>query len=459
MEKTSKAKEIGQRLRRFRQARNLSQQDIADKVPTSPQNISKFEKEGVQNIDMIIRLSEIVGHDLQTDETDQEGTIGEIGKEILSLLISEQGHCRTGWVLKKLFGISNERFAHELFKLEKIGMCVREQYKDWLDIDRDDLFITAKGVITLKNLPGTEIDRDELEGINTYEILIQNFSCYQDYIESRPAERIIRNLDYGFDLTAEAREKYHCLTTAYRANYIRYLKLNYETGIDRDYDEEKEYWEEDTLIPCEGFYYDLLYRMTFNITDKLMWEHDLCGGDEYFVEKELADLEIKLGFKSADHSFIYHVEKSFEEKLSWFDEIASEFPDLASYSYSHDTASPISDSPLISRYNELKRQALEGFEYEVNMDQIFLDKIHQRRPDSIYPTTWFSDEEIKQFILREMVSSSDEAVDIDRKLAEINRLMPETLDYYQFPKAWESNGLAKLVRQVYHLPDIDTDSV
>ena len=45
MENNSKAKECGRRLRRIRMAQNMSQQQLADMLFTTPQNISKYEKE------------------------------------------------------------------------------------------------------------------------------------------------------------------------------------------------------------------------------------------------------------------------------------------------------------------------------------------------------------------------------------------------------------------------------
>jgi transcriptional regulator with XRE-family HTH domain len=41
MENTSTAIEIGQRCRKFRNALGLSQQGLAEKIGTTPQNISK----------------------------------------------------------------------------------------------------------------------------------------------------------------------------------------------------------------------------------------------------------------------------------------------------------------------------------------------------------------------------------------------------------------------------------
>ena len=92
METNSKAKECGQRLRRIRMAQNLSQQDLADKLFTTPQNISKYEKEGINSIDTIMKINEILSCNLLKDEIDEEGVIGEIGKEILSVLVEHNGY-------------------------------------------------------------------------------------------------------------------------------------------------------------------------------------------------------------------------------------------------------------------------------------------------------------------------------------------------------------------------------
>ena len=90
MNNKSMAVEIGQRCRRFRNALGISQQKLADMVGTTPQNISKYEKEGIHDIDIIRYLSSALGYDLMTDEVDEEGSIGEIGKEILTILVESK---------------------------------------------------------------------------------------------------------------------------------------------------------------------------------------------------------------------------------------------------------------------------------------------------------------------------------------------------------------------------------
>ena len=132
MSENSMAKECGARLRRIRMARNMSQNELAEKLFTTPQNISKYEKEGISNIDTIMRLSKILGQDLLRDERDEEGTVGEVGREILSALIENRGYMEVRDLVEEhLYGMNMSRASGEIFKLEKIGMCVREQYRNF----------------------------------------------------------------------------------------------------------------------------------------------------------------------------------------------------------------------------------------------------------------------------------------------------------------------------------------
>ena len=122
------AKEIGQRCRKFRNALGLSQQGLADKIGTTPQNISKYEKDGIYNIEMIQELSQALGHDLLSDEMDAEGKVGEIGQEILAYLVDDNmpfndekiGYAEADNILdgKVLYGLNQNRIMNEIFKLE-----------------------------------------------------------------------------------------------------------------------------------------------------------------------------------------------------------------------------------------------------------------------------------------------------------------------------------------------------
>lgn len=221
MEEKSIAKQCGNRLRRVRMARNMSQQELADKMFTTPQNISKYEKEGIANIDIIQKLSAVLGHDLLSDEMDEEGTVGEIGKEILSVLIQHKGYFDVEDLMSGyMYGMKMERVTKEVFKLEKIGMCVREQYVDFLDRNRDGLFITAKGIITYKNmLSGVQKDEmwEQINSVVTYEEQLEEAESYQEYIDNRPEEKMIRQLEHAGN---------------YRSYYLQYLHETYEEGLE-----------------------------------------------------------------------------------------------------------------------------------------------------------------------------------------------------------------------------------
>ena len=86
------------------------------------------------------------------------------------------------------------------------------------------------------------------------------------------------------------------------------------------------------------------------------------------------------------------------------------------------------------------------YELELNIDREYMNN----RPEgaSPYPTDWFSDDEIRAFINENFGPAvTDQERKLDGLLKEINDLMPQTLNYYVFPKEWEENGLADLIRK------------
>ena len=455
MEKMSLARECGLRCRRIRMAKNLSQQDLADLLFTTPQNISKYEKDGIANIDTIKRISDALGQDLLTDETDVEGTVGEVGKEILHTLIRNGGHIEVEELIKnQMYGMSMDRVTHEIFKLERIGMCVREQYLNWIDDTKDTLFITAKGVITFKNAAASRAWKaelqDNLEAVITYEHLTDEFGSYQDYIESRPGERLIRSVKYPFHGKVNQEE---CLMmdSSYRANYIEYLKRNHETGIDAAKD-----IRGGRIITGVSCYHDILYRMALKVTNDILWKHVLSGDDYYYLEDEYNSLMEELGYSDPD-LVVTRTVGSFKE----------EFPDIEAESYLEikkdepltvtvdKTQNLISNSEAVDDFTKKKARLEELEEYmntsytyelELNIDREYMNN----KPEgaSPYPTDWFSDDEIRAFINENFGPAvTDQERELDGLLKEINDLMPQTLNYYVFPKEWEENGLADLIRK------------
>ncbi len=78
--------------------------------------------------------------------------------------------------------------------------------------------------------------------------------------------------------------------------------------------------------------------------------------------------------------------------------------------------------------------------------------------ESPYPYDWFSKEEIEQYIRENIFpAQNDDEREIDRIMAEINKLRPYTLDYYSFSDEWEENGLADLLRGMWDIHDIEEE--
>ena len=428
------AMECGLRLRRIRMARNMSQQELAEKMFTTPQSISRYEKEGISNIDTIHRLSEVLGYDLLTSEADAEGSVGEVGKEILSVLVEEGGRIPVSRLIDcHLYGLDMSRATEEIFKLERIGTCVREQYTDLNSRRQDELFLTAKGAITWKNLPGTDyyaLKNDSLKKVVTYEQLLASDTNYrgsadswQDYLDRREWEKMIRALP---------------TMCTYRTNYIQYLFRHFTTG--------REMFAPREIITGESAYYDILYAMAAGITkdeidaymtpdpeslmdtDAIMQEME----DEAFLtEPDLKKMHARILFDRVgitDEPAHQEVEK---EELEQRIQSAPEYAER------------------LKRYHET---LINDYEYGLETDPAY--RIRKNRPEgsrSPYPTEWFTLAEVEAFIGQNLGPAvTEEEKALDAALAEINAQCPATLEYYySFPQDWEDAGIADTIRGFY----------
>ena len=176
-----------------------------------------------------MELSEVLGQDITSDQMDQEGSVGEVGKEILIILVKSGGYIDYDHLKAGLFGLSDERIAAEIFKLERIGTVVREQYKDYLSHDRDGIFITAKGIITGKHM-------DDIKGPFHTEHFVEKCTSY----ESRLEEGEI-NLQEQIDKDEISRILWAVpFGGAYRIDYLRYLKDNYRVMFPQWKDEDED---------------------------------------------------------------------------------------------------------------------------------------------------------------------------------------------------------------------------
>lgn len=436
MENKSMAIEIGQRCRRFRNVLGISQQKLADMIGTTPQNISKYEKEGIHDIDIIRYLSNALGHDLMTDEVDEEGTVGEIGEEILSILVEskipffgESGKVDASdlFVGSLLFGLSKDRIIKELLKLEKIGLCVREQYVDFYGGEKDVVFITAKGVITLKHIIGFKNELVDYTDVKTYEMLCKGYESYQAYIDSEPLKKIIGNIS---------------IKNGFRINYIHYLEKAFDA-------------RESSLIYLEKYfigesaYVDIIFSMIMGITREksdcmIRMVDESCSYEEY---EDLREEIFKDGQKYKLANILCRcVNKDLLKKDidcdEWLNQRNSAIEDMSR-----------EQKEKYNRIRELE-SAGEKVEHMINdaesyLAEMFTSKLIEHEYTN--PLEWYSKEEIESFI-RENIreASSEYEENIERQLLKVNEMEPALVaKYFEFPIEWEENGLAELVRELY----------
>lgn len=418
----SKSMEIGTRCRRFRSTLGWTQKDLADAIGTTPQNISKYEKEGIHDIDIIEALSAALGYDLTSDEMDREGQLGEIGKEILMLLathsVSSANNLTDGMPFEDLnysnggylFGLSEERTIKELFKLTEQGLCIREQYTDFYDRKHDNIFITAKGVIALKHSSDSIIFSINFEDVCTYEMLCEGYESYQAYIDGHPVEKIIRNLS---------------LRNGFRANLLRYLQVAcdyFNHPINSDY------------FLGKSAYLDIMYSMIMDVT------------------REKADYLLKYDLDE-EYEFDTLNEELFGGQNYSLMQI------LKNYGYQNEALSNLVPDELEDKENKLTRfqelldedDVLENEYLNAHsiLAETFIRKLEEH--NEIAPWEWYSRDEIEGFIRNNILNPQTEyEKGINEALTQIKELDEEILKkYFEFPYEWEENGLADLVRELY----------
>ena len=99
---------VGLKIRQARQAKGWSQEVLAEKANCTPQYISKFEKGGLSDMNWITLLSNILDCNLLEASIDVEGSIGELGREILIVLVENKGCIITSNLVSKyMHGLSD----------------------------------------------------------------------------------------------------------------------------------------------------------------------------------------------------------------------------------------------------------------------------------------------------------------------------------------------------------------
>lgn len=455
VEKHFDKEKVGEILKRKREAAGMTQEQVAEKINTTRQNVAKIEKTGTNNMEMIESYCEVYHCELYEffqDSYDVEGTVGEIGKEILFVLLESEGYITVEKLIEKyMYGMSKERVNKEIMKLFAIGMCIREQFTDFYEIKNDGLFLTAKGLITLKNSlqdrGKSENFREMLEEVNTYEMIIGNHKNYQEVLNERKLEKKIRNIKY-------------CGT--YRVDYLQWLHKNFH---------EKNYGTEPVShpskselpsLPGESAYIDILFRMALGLDNQTLEELFY----EYFAQDE-EDLEQR--FKEIQRKEKSELGKGLCEKLSgdlvesdlveqeaflWFDGAFSECKQKTEKSFGEE---------LLGEDYRIYMRRLDsyfsksGLQYG-NIIPWLQERMEYLGTTSIFPAEWFGYEEIKEFILKNFrkAKTREERL-LDSYLKELNKKYPETKEYYRFPKDWDE-PYTDLVDVFYETSGIDLRS-
>jgi hypothetical protein len=415
---------------------------LADKIGTTPQNISKYEKEGIYNIEVIQDISKALGHDLLTDEVDAEGTVGEIGREILLLLIKQNGYSDSESILNgwELYGLSEERCVKEVFKLEKIGLCVREEYIDFYNQRRNKIFITAKGVITLKHIDSAQSLGCDFENVSTYEMICNGSSCYQEVLEGSQIERKIRRLKpkNGFRINFIKYLRDNCWWGNFGNNeYLNELEGNFLEDLNTD------------IISGQNIFFDIIFSMAMGISRKDVDFWMECVESDNDHEFEEAD-----GLNSE-----LHPDEEIKNRFLWrFKDCVpvakTMLPDFVKDEKVNSQMSTEEIEEKQARWEALdnKFDEQDAFYSRLDLNDRYLDACEKY--ESKNPLDWFSKEEIETYIKDNILpSANEEEKQLEEQLIQIMQMEPEIVKgYFKFTSEWEENGLANLVRTLYKVP-------
>ncbi|WP_051200782.1 helix-turn-helix domain-containing protein [Butyrivibrio sp. XPD2002] len=435
----SKTQEMGIRCRQIRMVKGMSQRELAEKLNVTPQTVSKWEKEGIPNLDNIYAISDALGQNLLDDQIDQEGSVGEVGKEILSLLIAFDGLTDFRNIVYNLYGMKSDRVSNELFKLERIGAVIREQYTDFKKEERDVVFITAKGVVIYKNMSG--LGRKTIsEDVVTYdEILAEGYNSYQEVIDNDKVTTLLTSLDNS--------------GLSFRCDYITYLVENHfnpretQNRINTNlysYPETR-----DDCLCGESCYIDILRRMMQGTNRKEVDKY-LSAGLEWWESEDGCE------------------EKDYTEEALGMEPVQVEALESILW-WREDSHGPNYVNELLNRFN--KEGRIEEYKERTEKEKQEKDKeefynsldLSEREDDFINGLTddvlfncnkWFTEDQIRTFVEENFLTAqTDSEKRIDDMLHKIWEADESTLDYYySFPKRWEDNGLAKLIRERVGVP-------
>lgn len=436
-------------IRQMRMSRGLTQEELAEKMHCSAQKIGKDEKVGISKIEVVQEYARVFncspGEILQgTYET--EGDLGTIGREILALLVKHKGFITVSELSNKeyMFGLNDKYVTKEIVKLSNMGMCVREQYIDFYDNEIDGLFITAKGLIAVKNCSWNsqriEEIQDSLPNVMTYELILGEFVNYQELLNARVLEKRVRNLGY---------------CGSYRVDYMQWLHKEYHAPY---YGEtKKKHGEVLPCLPGDTPYFDLCYRMLLGLDNKFI-EEIFC---EYLFRDEMAVAEKKKDHKDKIKEKEKECFGDFTEILAAGNYGTSEEDCWKEFSYwAQEYFVEQEDSPFYSKTRYLfsggsEENIREPWESEMqNLREYnqychaigFLDLGHDRglyefkkEREGVNLTKPFAEKDMISFIKANYrrPETKEEKI-FEETLRKLNEDYPETLGYYdEIPLEWK----------------------
>lgn len=437
---------LGERLRFCRKQAGLTLEQLAEMANTTPQTISNYEKKGITNTDVEAELSRILGKSLRDKPEDKEGTVGEVGKEILYSLMENEGSMSFNSLLGNLYGLNEERTSIEIEKLSDMYMVVREKYTGFESEERDYVYITAKGIITCKNHVADEYHaskyieclskvvsyEERLKPNYPYEADLEPVIDMEEYVSKRPWISEILKLE---------------LTSTYKADYIAYLYQNGAMVAPKPYVLIGLNCDKSALFPGKNIYYDILYRMAYGFDDKWREKYYFNHFDKEWSER-FDELYFLVNGDPDDEDEVVNLSLSeFKKDFPWVkdDGLRGTMKPFAKLTDS-DEKKKVEDE-----YN-----AYDDLEFEVNC---FLDGSREQEarykeyaPNGLenkYPDKWFSKDEIEDFIRKNYhLPQNEQERKVQKIIDNVERLRPRLKAYYSFPKEWEENGLANLVREL-----------
>ncbi len=451
------AKEYGNRLKRIRGIMGLSQKELGEKIGVVGATVAKWEKEGIRNIEDLQRLSIALERDLLQDEIDEEGSVGEIGKMILCYLIKLSGKTESYKLMAYLYedyGLSRQRAIKELSKLQRIGLCERENYTDLYDTVCDMTYITAKGLILAQNnrwkvedetLTWDDRKDDGESSVITYERVCHGYDSYQEYLD---------NINVNDDVL-KLRP-----TDGFRINIINYILEHYE------YSKEKS-------CSCRLFYGENLYEDIMNLmvrkidrglldelVKELMLENEAIvanSGGRHFEE------ELEKSFIGNDYSLYSFVASlSDETGDSYFYDIDYFKNGLSRLYYDIDSRETLPSfyNLYYEHWNKYVMEE-EGYDpddpdgllsdYPDYFDNPYRYIVEKKGKDY---KKWFSDDEIitfiKENILPPQTPEEQETVDRIKRIIDSDSTI---LDYFVMPD-YISPKVINALYEAYDLPKI-----